>query len=153
MTEPPSERRRLSNTEENHDEKKKPSNMPASLSHPISPPRKRRARKRELIPSPIRLTTIQDLPDESNVGAVSLRDLLGDPLIAECWDFNYLHDVDFLMSHFDEDIRALVQVHVVHGFWKREDLNKWTLEVRNPYPSHPRVSRSAFREPILLQIC
>ncbi|ROT40548.1 phospholipase D/nuclease [Sodiomyces alkalinus F11] len=32
------------------------------------------------------------------------------------------------MSHFDEDTRHLVKVHVVHGFWKREDSNRIYLE-------------------------
>lgn len=58
-----------------------------------------------------------------------MADILGDPLISECWEFNYLHDVDFLMSHFDEDTRHLVKVHIVHGFWKREDSNRLYLEV------------------------
>lgn len=156
MDEPPTKRRRLSDVDEEHGEKKLGGCVPASLSHPISPPRKRRVRERELIPSPIRLTTIQDLPDESNVGAVSLHDLLGDALILECWDFNYLHDVDFLMSHFDKDTRALVKVHVVHGFWKREDMNKLVLEVRNPYSSHSHVSHvsnSALGAYLVLQMC
>ncbi|KAI0132463.1 tyrosyl-DNA phosphodiesterase [Xylariales sp. AK1849] len=83
--------------------------------------------QRKLLPSPFRLTTIRDLPDESNAGAVSLSDLLGDPLISECWEFNYLHDIEYLMDHFDEDTRALVKVHVVHGFWKREDRNRLSL--------------------------
>ncbi|KAI1379553.1 phospholipase D/nuclease [Hypoxylon crocopeplum] len=129
MEGPPSKRRRLSDTDEDRS-MKKPGETPASLSNPISPPRKRKNLERNLIPSPIRLTTIQDLPEEFNVGAVSLHDLLGDPLIAECWEFNYLHDVDFLMSHFDEDTRSLVKVHIVHGFWKKDDLNRISLEQR-----------------------
>ncbi|KAI0098127.1 phospholipase D/nuclease [Hypoxylon sp. NC0597] len=128
MEEPQPKRRRLSDTNEEDYTNKKPGELPASLSHPISPPRKKVARERKLISSPIRLTTIKDLPKESNVGAVSLHDLLGDPLIAECWEFNYLHNVDFLMSHFDEDTRSLVKVHIVHGFWKKDDLNRLSLE-------------------------
>ncbi|KAI1460316.1 phospholipase D/nuclease [Annulohypoxylon moriforme] len=129
MAEPPSKRRRLSDTDQDHTVKT-PGELPTSLSHPISPPppRKTVARERKLIPSPVRLTTIRDLPEEANVGAVSLHDLLGDPLISECWEFNYLHDVDFLMNHFDEDTRSLVKVHVVHGFWKRDDNNRLFLE-------------------------
>ncbi|KAI1416961.1 phospholipase D/nuclease [Hypoxylon sp. FL1857] len=127
MAEPPSKRRRLSDTNEDHTNQKS-GELPASLSHPISPPRKRVARERKLISSPFQLTTIKDLPKEQNVDAVSLRDILGDPLIAECWEFNYLHDVDFLMSHFDEDTRSLVKVHIVHGFWKKDDYNRLSLE-------------------------
>lgn len=60
---------------------------------------------------------------------VRLRDILGDPMIRECWQFNYLHDVDFLMSQFDEDTRGLVKVRVVHGSWQRENANKIRIEV------------------------
>ncbi|KAI0900151.1 phospholipase D/nuclease [Annulohypoxylon nitens] len=129
MAEPSSKRRRISSTDE-HDTVKSPAELPTSLSHPISPPppRKTVARERKLISSPVRLTTIRDLPEETNVGAVSLYDLLGDPLISECWEFNYLHDVDFLMNHLDEDTRGLVKVHIVHGFWKKDDNNRLSLE-------------------------
>lgn len=68
------------------------------------------------------------MPDEFNKDTVTLNDLLGDPLISECWNFNYLHDIDFFMEAFDEDVRHLVNVHVVHGFWKRDSENKKSLE-------------------------
>ena len=86
--------------------------------------------------SPFQLTWIQDLPEAANTDAVTLRDILGDTLIAECWEFNYLHDVDFLISHFDEDIRHLVQVHIIHGFWKKEDTSRLMLQV-SPLALHP----------------
>lgn len=136
------------------------STTPRSLSHPVSPPRRRRSRTpaaqsqgskghaqiaaassaqidvppsthetNQIFKSPFQLTWIRDLPDAANADAVTLRDLLGDPLIAECWEFNYLHDVDFLISHFDEDTRHLIQVHIVHGFWKKEDTSRLMLQV------------------------
>lgn len=101
---------------------------PYSLSRPISPPRKRN-RGGQRIKSPFQLTRIQDLPEVANHETVTLKDILGDPLISECWEFNFLHDVHFLMSHFDEDTKNLVKVHVVHGFWKREDANRLALQV------------------------
>lgn len=79
--------------------------------------------------SPFRLTWIRDLPEAANRDAITLGDILGDPMIAECWEFNFLHDIHFLMSHFDDDTRDLVKVHVVHGFWKREDPNRVALQV------------------------
>ncbi|KAF2964442.1 hypothetical protein GQX73_g9137 [Xylaria multiplex] len=124
MAEPPTKRRRLSNVD---GDAPAPATL-SSLSHPISPPRKKRDTVRTRITSPFRLTSIRDLVDTCNVGAVSLGDLVGDPLIAELWDFNYLHDLDFLMGHLDEDTRALTRVHVVHGFWKREDPNRLLLQ-------------------------
>jgi hypothetical protein len=102
---------------------------PESLQRSISPPRKRN-KQSATIKSPWQLTWIQDLPESDNKDAVSLRDLLGDPLISECWEFNFLHDIPFLMNAFDPDTRHLVKVHVVHGFWKREDENRIALEVR-----------------------
>ena len=86
---------------------------PPSLSDPIHP--------RKVIPSPFKLTKIRDLPPALNVDTVTLKDLLGDPLISECWEFNYLHDLNLLMGAFDPDVRDLVKVHVIHGFWKHED--------------------------------
>ncbi|KAK3319274.1 tyrosyl-DNA phosphodiesterase I [Apodospora peruviana] len=82
----------------------------------------------QIFKSPFQLTKIRDLPAESNIDAVTLKDILGDPLIAECWEFNYLHNIDFLMGHFDSDVRHLVKVHLVHGFWKREDANRLALQ-------------------------
>jgi tyrosyl-DNA phosphodiesterase-1 len=79
--------------------------------------------------SPFQLTWIRDLPPGANTDAVTLGDILGDPLVAECWDFNYLHDIDFLLSHFDQDVRQLVKVNVVHGFWKKEDPSRLLLQV------------------------
>jgi hypothetical protein len=77
------------------------------------------------------LTWIRDLAEKDNKDAVTLKDILGDPLISECWEFNYLHDIPFLMDAFDEDVRHLVQIHIVHGFWKREDGSRLRLNVSN----------------------
>ena len=118
---------------------------PRSLAHPISPPRKKsrlsqtpndiaeppantETSKPQIIKSPFQLSWIRDAPTSSNVDALSLRDLLGDPLISECWDFNYLHNIDFLLDAFDEDTRHLVNINVVHGFWKREDESRLALQ-------------------------
>ncbi|KAK4041942.1 tyrosyl-DNA phosphodiesterase I [Parachaetomium inaequale] len=126
---------------------------PVSLTHPISPPLKKRRLAAPLeekkpdgppsVPSrvfksPFQLTKIRDLPAEMNKDTITLRDILGDPLIAECWEFNYLHDIDFLMAAFDQDVRHLVKVHVVHGFWKREDPSR--LELQEVASRHPNVT-------------
>ena len=49
------------------------------------------------ISSPVQLSQVEGLPSANNVDTVSLKDIVGDPLIKECWVFNYLFDVDFLM--------------------------------------------------------
>lgn len=114
-----------------------------TLTSSISPPPLRRGKEKEMeaeskatssgpeiMKSPFQLTWITDLPESSNIDAVSLKDLLGDPLISECWEFNYLHDLDFLMDAFDPDVRDLVKVHVIHGFWKKEDPSRLRLQVQ-----------------------
>ncbi|KAJ5671217.1 hypothetical protein N7507_000344 [Penicillium longicatenatum] len=91
-----------------------------------------------LISSPFQLTYIQGFPDKGgfNEGTVKLRDILGDPMIKECWQFNYCFDVDFLMSNFDQDVRGLVQVKIVHGSWERESMNKIRIdEACTRYPN------------------
>lgn len=103
-------------------------NGPESLSRAISPPSKRR-RHLTCISSPWQLTWIRDLPEELNRDAITLKDLLGDPLISECWQFNYLHDIPFIMDAFDRDTRHLVKLNIVHGFWKREDPRRLMLMV------------------------
>ncbi len=54
-------------------------------------------RSSHLKASPIQLSTVNGLPASSNINTVSLGDILGDPLIKECWLFNYLIDVDYVM--------------------------------------------------------
>ncbi|ETN47222.1 uncharacterized protein HMPREF1541_01413 [Cyphellophora europaea CBS 101466] len=81
-----------------------------------------------LVDSPFKLTTIRDLPASSNIDAVSLHDILGNPLIKEAWVFNFCFDIDWMMQCFDPDVRSMVQVKVIHGSWKREDPNKIAID-------------------------
>ncbi|KAF4828567.1 putative tyrosyl-DNA phosphodiesterase [Colletotrichum siamense] len=90
-----------------------------------------------VIPSPFRLTRIPGLGDSANRDAVTLGDLVGDPSITELWEFNYLHDIPFLISHIDESSRTSISVHVVHGFWKADDRRRTELE--RDAGRHPNV--------------
>ncbi|CAK7273281.1 hypothetical protein SEPCBS57363_005576 [Sporothrix epigloea] len=79
--------------------------------------------------SPFQLTAIHDLPPSANVDALTINDVFGDPRVTECWEFNYLHDLEFLMGAFHADARQRgVDVHIVHGFWKRDDPRRIKLE-------------------------
>ena len=53
--------------------------------------------KSKVVPSPIQLNFIEELPAISNVDTISLGSILGEPMIKECWLFNYLLDMDFVM--------------------------------------------------------
>ncbi|KAL1898565.1 hypothetical protein Sste5346_003469 [Sporothrix stenoceras] len=129
------------------------------MSAPVSPPRKRRRQEDKLdvpvlapddvaadaavkdekgpetmpshpaLRSPFHLTAIYDLPASANVDTLTVRDVFGDPRVVECWEFNFLHDLDFLMGAFDNGaLQRGLDVHVVHGFWKREDPRREHLE-------------------------
>ena len=52
------------------------------------------------VASPVQLNFIEELSAASNVDAVSLGSILGDPMIKECWLFNYLFDMDFAMCDY-----------------------------------------------------
>ena len=71
------------------------------IPHPKSPPPGPKSTNpysdQKCIPSPVQLSTVNELPAAYNVDTVSLGDILGNPLIKECWLFNYLFDVDFVM--------------------------------------------------------
>jgi tyrosyl-DNA phosphodiesterase-1 len=84
-----------------------------------------------IIRSPIQLTHIRDLPTDKNIDTVQLHDILGDPMIRECWQFNYCFDVDFVMNQFDQDVKDLVQVKIVHGSWKQDSPNRIRIDVRS----------------------
>jgi tyrosyl-DNA phosphodiesterase-1 len=49
------------------------------------------------VQSPVQLTHIEDMAPHQNVDATAIRDILGDPMIKECWNFNFLFDIDFVM--------------------------------------------------------
>ncbi|KAL2831897.1 phospholipase D/nuclease [Aspergillus pseudoustus] len=98
--------------------------------HKIAHPSPQNETKPKTLPSPLHLTHIRDFSPSSgnNVGCIRLPDILGDPLIRECWQFNYLFDVDFLMKQFDPDVKDLVKVKVVHGSWKKESENRIRID-------------------------
>lgn len=118
-TEERGRKRSRSTTKAHDDGKAQLSNIDAlslaSVSEPISPPAKKQREDEVLqanvpastthtdhagkyvIASPFQLTHVTALPNSTNVDALKLSDLVGDPLIRDCWAFNYLFDVDFLM--------------------------------------------------------
>ncbi|KAF2999748.1 hypothetical protein E8E13_004804 [Curvularia kusanoi] len=81
----------------------------------------------ECIASPFQLTRIRDLAPHQNVDTVQLKDILGDPMIRECWNFNFLFDIDFVVQQFDEDVRDSVKIKIVHGFWRKDDERRINL--------------------------
>ena len=56
-----------------------------------------KSQSRIFINSPVQLNFVEQLPASSNVDCISLGNILGDPMIKECWLFNYLFDIDFVM--------------------------------------------------------
>ncbi|CAK7205784.1 hypothetical protein SEUCBS139899_008563 [Sporothrix eucalyptigena] len=78
---------------------------------------------------PFELKSMSAPVTSANIDTLTIKDVFGDPHVIECWEFNFLHDLDFLMSAFDEGAKQRgIAVHVVHGFWKREDPRREHLE-------------------------
>ena len=65
--------------------------------HYSQPTHKSTSQPKILFKSPVQLNFIEELPASSNVDCISLGSILGDPMIKECWLFNYLFDLDFVM--------------------------------------------------------
>lgn len=63
----------------------------------LKPNKSSSSRSIKMVSSPVQLSRVQELAASNNIDTVSLKDILGDPLIKDCWAFNYLFDVDFLM--------------------------------------------------------
>ena len=81
--------------------------------------------KTKFIRSPFRLTHIRDLDDESNADTIALDDILRDPMIKECWQFNFLFDIDFIMSVFPPRLLFPINRHDNTG--KHSTLTSETL--------------------------
>lgn len=86
--------------------------------------------------SPFRLTRIRDFPEQHNIDTITLHDILRDPMIKQCWQFNFLFDIDFIMGALDPDVAAIVRMKIVHGFWKADDERRLRLlEQAQLYPN------------------
>jgi tyrosyl-DNA phosphodiesterase-1 len=79
--------------------------------------------------SPFRLTSISELPGECNINTVSLKDLLCHESLKEAWIFDYLFNLDFVLSHLHPKIAKDVHVKIVHGSYQDSDhsrhINQW----------------------------
>lgn len=71
--------------------------VPPNVAPEKSQLQKHDTRPSTVLPSPIRLTSIQGLPSSQNADTVTLYDIIGDADITEIWHFNYLFDIDFVM--------------------------------------------------------
>lgn len=79
--------------------------IPTSSSATLAPtakagdevPKRSSTKNMNYVPSPIQITKIRDLAPQQNVDTVGLDEILGDPMIKECWNFNYLFDLEFVM--------------------------------------------------------
>jgi tyrosyl-DNA phosphodiesterase-1 len=99
------------------------------------------------IHSPFRLTRIRDLPQKGNKDTITIHDILRDPMIRECWQFNFLFDIDFVMGALDPDIAANVRVKIVHGFWKSDDACRLRLQEQAQVYSNVQLIAAHMPEP------
>jgi tyrosyl-DNA phosphodiesterase-1 len=78
--------------------------------------------------SPFRFTAISDLDPVCNIDTITLDGLLGGEDLTEAWLFDYMFDMDFVMSAFAPGIRDTVAVKVVHGSWQADSEQRAHLE-------------------------
>ena len=124
----------------------------SSLDRPISPPPRKRPRtesedKRPLkkapvevkadntpgdirvIPSPIRLYRIKDLPDSENVDTVTLRQILSpQSTLDELWSINFMTNMEFLRGLIGSDDENRVKIKILHGYWRQDDESRKVME-------------------------
>lgn len=85
--------------------------------------------------SPFRLTHIAQLDDAANRDTINLHELLGDRSLTSVWLFDYLFNMEFVMSHFSVKSES-IPVYVMHGSWKKESACRAHLEeARHAYPN------------------
>ncbi|KAK6352316.1 hypothetical protein TWF730_009146 [Orbilia blumenaviensis] len=81
-----------------------------------------------IISSPFKLTHIRNLTINKNIDTITISDILGSPLIREIWSFNFMHDLEWMVSHLDEDVAKSIKIKIIHGNWRKEDASRKALE-------------------------
>ncbi|KAK6523579.1 hypothetical protein TWF281_001560 [Arthrobotrys megalospora] len=81
-----------------------------------------------IISSPFKLTQIRNLPANKNIDAITISDILGSPLIREIWSFNFMHDLEWMVSHLDEDVAKQIKIKIIHGNWRKDDASRKAME-------------------------
>ncbi|KAF3934895.1 hypothetical protein ABW19_dt0205117 [Dactylella cylindrospora] len=81
-----------------------------------------------IISSPFKLTEIRDLTRNKNIDTITITDILKDPLIREIWSFNFMHDLEWMVTHLDDDTKHHIDIKIIHGNWKKEDPGRLQLE-------------------------
>ncbi|CAG8540669.1 14307_t:CDS:2 [Funneliformis mosseae] len=65
--------------------------------------------------SGIKLTTTKSLPDSENVESVSLSSILYSEDLVEMVQFNYMFELEFLMSNLPKSKQKTIPTTIVHG--------------------------------------
>lgn len=82
-----------------------------------------------VIPSPIRLYRIKDLPDSENADTVTLRELLSpQSTLDELWTINFMTDMGFLRGLIGSVDEKRVRIRILHGYWRQEDESRKEME-------------------------
>ncbi|KAK6498947.1 hypothetical protein TWF481_011518 [Arthrobotrys musiformis] len=98
-----------------------------------------------IISSPFKLTQIRNLPANKNIDTITISDILGSPLIREIWSFNFMHDLEWMVSHLDEDVSKEISLKIIHGNWKKEDMSRKALEAEKEKLVDPNSSDGGYK--------
>ena len=82
-----------------------------------------------VVPSPIHLYSIKDLPASENVECLNLKDIFSpQSTLDEIWTFNFMHNMEFLRELIGPDDENRVKIRIVHGYWRQEDEGRKQME-------------------------
>ena len=82
-----------------------------------------------VIPSPIHLYSVKDLPASENVETIHLKDILTpQSSLDEIWTFNFMHNMEFLRDLIGPKDENRVKIRIVHGYWRQEDEGRKNME-------------------------
>ncbi|KAK6339754.1 hypothetical protein TWF718_009148 [Orbilia javanica] len=98
-----------------------------------------------IISSPFKLTHIRNLSANKNVDTITISDILESPIIREIWSFNFMHDLEWMVSHLDEDVAKDINIKIIHGNWRKEDMSRKALESERDKLIDPTSSDGGYK--------
>jgi tyrosyl-DNA phosphodiesterase 1 len=83
----------------------------------------------KIIRSPIRLYSVKDLPESENIDTITFAEILSpQSTLDEIWSFNFMTHLPWFRQFLGPENESRVKVHIVHGYWRREDESRKQMQ-------------------------
>lgn len=76
------------------------------------------------------LTAIADLSKPENADSINISDLIGSPYLVAQWQFNFMIDVDFVLSKVHKDVVPIVQSNFVIGDFNGQQIGQFESAIK-----------------------